>query len=56
VSPKAVSKSQQRLLYALEARGELKPGTARRHARKGAAYAALPERKTKKRRRKRRRR
>ncbi len=51
MSPKAVSKAQQRKLFALERRGEFGKGTARRHARKGRAYAALPARKRKRKRR-----
>ncbi len=42
--PKAVSKLQQRKLFALERRGELPTGTARRHALKGEAFAKLPKR------------
>jgi hypothetical protein len=58
--PKAVSKKQQRWFFAAEARGQLKKGTAKRHARKGKAYKKLPmrvkKRKTTRARRRRRRR
>lgn len=43
--PKASSKKQQRWYFAAERRGDLKPGTARRHARSGKAYKKLPLRK-----------
>lgn len=43
--PKAVSKAQQRKLFAMERRGQLKKGTAKRHARRGKAYKRLPARK-----------
>lgn len=50
--PKAKSKRQQRWFFAAERRGQLKKGTARRHARRGKAYKRLPTR-VKRRRRKR---
>ena len=43
--PKASSKAQQRKLFAMERRGQLKKGTAKRHARKGKAFKRLPARK-----------
>jgi hypothetical protein len=46
--PKAKSKKQQRWFFAAERRGQLKKGTARRHARKGKAYKRLPTRVKKK--------
>jgi len=45
--PKATSKAQQRWFFAAEKRGQLKPGTAKRHARKGKAYKKLPAKKGK---------
>ncbi len=49
--PKAKSKSQQRLFFALERRGKIKRGEARKRAKRGKAFAALPERKGRKRKR-----
>jgi len=46
--PKATSKAQQRFFFAAEKRGQVKPGTAKRHARSGKAYKKLPARKGKK--------
>lgn len=45
--PRATSKRQQRWFFAAERRGELKKGTAKRHARSGKAYKRLPSRKKK---------
>jgi hypothetical protein len=47
--PKAQSKRQQAKFFAMEARGEVKKGFAKRHARKGAAFKSLPAKKRKKR-------
>lgn len=47
--PKATSKAQQRWYFAAEKRGQVKPGTAKAHARKGKSYSKLPARKGKKR-------
>jgi hypothetical protein len=47
--PKATSKAQQRWFFAAERRGQLKKGTAKRHARKGKAFKKLPGRKRRKR-------
>jgi hypothetical protein len=46
--PKAKSKAQQRLFFALANRGEISKASAKRHARKGKAYKALPARKRRK--------
>jgi uncharacterized protein YjhX (UPF0386 family) len=43
--PKAKSKAQQRKLFALARRGEISMATAKKHARKGKAFKALPARK-----------
>lgn len=48
--PKAKSRAQQRWFFAAERRGQLKKGTAKRHARKGKAYKKLPNRVKRKRR------
>jgi hypothetical protein len=42
--PKVKSKAQQRKLFALERRGQLKKGTAKRHAKSGKAFKKLPNR------------
>lgn len=47
--PKAKSKAQQRKLFALARRGKISMASAKRHARKGKAFKALPARKRKKR-------
>ena len=46
--PKAQSKAQQRKLFALARRGEITMATAKKHARKGKAFKALPARKRRK--------
>jgi hypothetical protein len=42
--PKAKSKSQQRKFFALARRGKISMAQARAHARKGKAFAKLPNR------------
>jgi hypothetical protein len=46
--PKATSKRQQRWFFAAERRGQLPKGTAKRHAKKGKAFKAMPTRKKRK--------
>lgn len=48
--PKAKSRAQQRLFFALERRGKIKKGEARKRAKRGKAFKALPERKRKRKR------
>jgi hypothetical protein len=43
--PKATSKAQQRKFFALAGAGKISMATAKRHARKGKAFRALPARK-----------
>jgi hypothetical protein len=43
--PKATSKAQQRKFFALARQGKISTATAKRHARKGKAFARLPARK-----------
>jgi hypothetical protein len=45
--PKAQSKAQQRKLFVLARRGKISMATAKKHARKGKAFKALPARKRK---------
>ena len=49
--PKARSKAQQRKFFALANRGKISMASAKRHAKSGKAYKALPARKKSKRRR-----
>lgn len=42
--PKATSKAQQRLFFALARRGKISMASAKRHARKGKAFDRLPSR------------
>lgn len=42
--PKAKSKAQQRKFFALAKKGKISMKTAKKHARKGKAYKALPSR------------
>jgi uncharacterized protein YjhX (UPF0386 family) len=46
--PKATSKAQQRKLFALANRGKISMASAKRHAKRGKAFKALPARKRRK--------
>jgi hypothetical protein len=45
--PKAKSKAQQRLFFALARRGKISMGEARKRAKSGKSFKALPARKRK---------